>query len=441
MAPEGGRPNVTETRPTQGPATAGGRAEGPRRVVITGLAAITPIGCGAEAFHRAQLEGASGVRAISRFDASELSVRIAAEVDADPAAAVGGQALKRLDRGAALGLAAAAMAASDAGLDDLLAAERTDRARWGAAMATALGGMESLQQTLERTATRGLGRIDPFLLSKLIGNTPSAHVAMRFDLHGPMISPSTACATGTDALGQAFRAVRLGEADGMLAGGTEAPITPLIVAALAGMGALSQRNDDPEAASRPFDRERDGFVLGEGAAALVLETLEHARARGANIYAEVLGYGRSADAHHVTQPDPSGRGAALAMRRALDEAGLDPEAIDYVNAHATSTPLGDAAEARAIRSVFGGRADRLPVSSTKSMTGHMVAGSGAAEAVASVQALVSGIAPPTINQHDPDPELGLDTVPNVPREAPLKRALSNSFGFGGQNAALVLGKL
>ena len=437
MTPKGDRITVTETRARQtGPAAAA-----PRRVAVTGLGAITPIGWGAEAFHRAQLAAASGVRTITRFDASELAVRIAGEVDLDPAEVVGREAVRRLDRASALGLAAAAMALEDAGLDAALAREDSDRGRWGAAMATALGGMESLQETLDRAARRGLGRIDPFFLSKLIGNTPSAHVAMRYDLHGPMISPSSACATGTDALGQAFRAVRDGEAEGMVAGGTEAPISPLIVAALAGMGALSRRNDDPRTASRPFDRERDGFVLGEGAAALVLESFEHARGRGAHIYAEVLGYGRSGDAYHVTQPDPSGRSAALAMQRALAEARLEPDAIDYVNAHATSTPLGDAAEGRAIRSAFGPHAARLLVSSTKSMTGHMVAGSGAAEAIASIQALQSGIAPPTINQHEPDPEVGLDVVANVPREAELRRALSNSFGFGGHNAAVVLARL
>ncbi|MEJ2292555.1 MAG: beta-ketoacyl synthase N-terminal-like domain-containing protein, partial [Deinococcales bacterium] len=290
-----------------------------RRVVITGLGPVTPIGVGATAFHEAQLAGVSGVGPLRRFDATGLPVRIAAEVGLDPAEALGRAERRRLDRVAALGLAAAALAVEDAGLEDAFAGAG-DRSRWGAAVGTALGGIESLEQAGERARQRGPGRVDPFLLPKMIGNAVSAQVAMRYGLRGPMLSPSTACATGTDALGEAFRAVQRGEAEVMLAGGAEAPLTPLLLGALSAMGALSHRNDEPACASRPFDRERDGFVLGEGAAVLVLESLAHAERRGARIHAELLGYGRSADAYHVTQPDPRGGGAALAMRRALDEA-------------------------------------------------------------------------------------------------------------------------
>lgn len=410
-----------------------------RRVVITGLGPITPIGSGAARFHEAQLRGANGIGPLDRFDASGLPVRIAGQVDFDPAGSFERSELKRLDRAAALGVAAAALAVEDAGLSSELASAAFEPERWGAAVGTALGGMVSLQGTIERAADRGLARVDPFFLPKLIGNSVSAQVAMRYGLHGPMLSPSTACATGTDAVGGAYRAIRGGEADVMLAGGAEAPITPLLVAALAGVGAASRRNDEPGCASRPFDQDRDGFVLAEGAAVLVLETLERARRRGAHVYAEVLGYGRSADAYHVTQPEPGGRSAALAMRRALDEARLDPSGIDYVNAHATSTRLGDAAEHEAIRKVFGDHVRKLLVSATKSMTGHMIAGSGAAEAVATVQALASGVVPPTINHGRPDPGFELDVVPNAARDAAVGRALSNSFGFGGQNAALVFG--
>jgi 3-oxoacyl-[acyl-carrier-protein] synthase II len=413
---------------------------GERRVVITGLGPVTPIGTGAAAFHEAQLAGVSGVGPLSRFEASGLPVRIAAEVAVDPAGLGDRAALRRLDRVAILGLAASALAVEDAGLGDLLDGNG-DRTRWGSAVGTALGGMESLEQAGDRARERGLARVDPFLLPKMIGNAVSAQVAMRYGLRGPMLSPSTACATGTDALGEAFRAVRNGEADVMLAGGAEAPLTPLLLSALSGMGALSRRNDEPGCASRPFDRERDGFVLGEGAAVLVLESLTHAERRGARIYAELLGYGRSSDAHHVTQPDPSGRGAALAMRRALDEARLEPDDVDHVNAHATSTPLGDAAEATAIGRVFHDRTAGLLVSATKSMTGHLIAASGAAEAIATVQALVSGVVPPTINHARSDDGFALDLVTHAPREAPLRRALSNSFGFGGNNAALVFARL
>ncbi|MEJ2356672.1 MAG: beta-ketoacyl-ACP synthase II [Deinococcales bacterium] len=411
-----------------------------RRVVITGLGPVTPIGVGATAFHEAQLAGVSGVGPLRRFDATGLPVRIAAEVGLDPAEALGRAERRRHDRVAALGLAAAALAVEDAGLEDAFAGAG-DRSRWGAAVGTALGGIESLEQAGERARQRGPGRVDPFLLPKMIGNAVSAQVAMRYGLRGPMLSPSTACATGTDALGEAFRAVQRGEAEVMLAGGAEAPLTPLLLGALSAMGALSHRNDEPACASRPFDRERDGFVLGEGAAVLVLESLAHAERRGARIHAELLGYGRSADAYHVTQPDPRGGGAALAMRRALDEARLDPGDVDHVNAHATSTPLGDAAEATAIGLVFGDHALDLLVSATKSMTGHLIAASGAAEAIAAVQALVSGVAPPTINHACPDEGFHLDVVANAPRQAPLRRALSNSFGFGGNNAAVVFARL
>jgi len=396
-----------------------------RRVVVTGLGALTPIGVGQEAFHKAQLAGKSGVRPITRFDASALPVRIAAEVDVDPGAYLDRKELRRLDRFVQYALIAAQLALEDAGLKP----EDLDPERVGTLVGTGIGGMETWEAQSRVFLERGPNRISPFFIPMMIANMASAHIAMRYGFTGPSSTVVTACATGADALGSALRMIQLGEADLVLAGGTEAAITPMAIGAFAVMRALSTRNEEPEKASRPFTLSRDGFVMGEGAGVLVLEAYEHAKKRGARIYAELVGFGRSADAHHITEPHPEGKGAAL------KDAGIAPEQVGYINAHGTSTPVGDRAEVLAIKRVFGDHAKRLMVSSTKSMIGHLLGAAGAVEAIATVQALYHGVIPPTINLEDPDPELDLDFVPE-PREAKVDYALSNSFAFGGHNAVL-----
>jgi 3-oxoacyl-[acyl-carrier-protein] synthase II len=403
-----------------------------RRVVITGLGALTPIGVGQEAFHQAQLAGKSGVRPVTRFDASALPVRIAAEVEVNPEEYLDKKELRRLDRFVQYALIAAELALKDSGLE----LEAVDPRRVGTLVGTGIGGMETWEAQSKVFLERGPNRISPFFIPMMIANMASAHIAMRYGFQGPSSTAVTACATGSDALGSAMRMIQLGEAEVVLAGGTEAAITPMAMGAFAVMRALSTRNEEPEKASRPFTLSRDGFVMGEGAGVLVLEEYEHARRRGARIYAELVGFGRSADAHHITEPHPEGLGAALAMERALKDARVAPEEVGYINAHGTSTPVGDRAEVLAIKQVFGEQAKRLMVSSTKSMIGHLLGAAGAVEAIATVQALYHGVIPPTINLEDPDPELDLDFVPE-PREARVDYALSNSFAFGGQNAVLL----
>lgn len=402
-----------------------------RRVVITGLGPVSPIGVGAEAFHQAQLQGRSGIRRITRFDPSPLPVQIAGEVDVDLEAFIDRREARRLDRFVQLALVAAELALKDAGLE----VDRLDPTRVGTLVGSGIGGMETWEAQSRVFLEKGPNRISPFFIPMMIANMASAHIAMRYGFMGPSSTVVTACATGSDALGSAFRMIQLGEADIVLAGGTEAAVTPMAIGAFGVMRALSTRNEEPEKASRPFTKSRDGFVLSEGAGVLVLEEYEHARRRGARIYAEVVGFGRSADAHHITEPHPEGKGAALAMRAALKDAGIPPEKVGYINAHGTSTPIGDKAEVLAIKQVFGEHAKRLAVSSTKSMTGHLLGAAGAVEAIATVQALYFGVLPPTINLEDPDPELDLDFLP-TPREARVEYALSNSFAFGGQNAVL-----
>ncbi|WP_161881062.1 beta-ketoacyl-ACP synthase II [Deinococcus alpinitundrae] len=404
-----------------------------RRVVITGLGPVTPIGVGASAFHDAQRCGHSGVRRITRFDASELPVQIAGEVDVNLTRWIDPREGKRLDRFAQLALVAADLALEDAHLDPTI----LDPERAGVVIGSSIGGMETWEAQSRVAFERGLSRVSPFFIPMLMANAATAHVAIRYGLQGPSTASATACITGADAIGTALRLIQYGEADVILAGGADALVTPLGVSAFAVMKALSTNNDMPEAASRPFSAGRNGFVLSEGAGVLVLEVLEHAQARSARIYAEVMGFGRATDAHHIANPHPQGRGAAQAMRRALKDAGVVPEVIDYLNAHATSTPAGDRAEVLAIREVFGGHAPHLLISSTKSMTGHSLGASGAIEAIATVQAIASGLVPPTINLHEPDPELMLDFVPNQAREHRVRHALSNSFAFGGHTAALV----
>ncbi len=373
-----------------------------RRVVVTGLGPLTPIGVGAEAYHRAQLEGKSGVRPITRFDASVLPVRIAAEVDVNPEDYLDKKELRRLDRFVQYALIAAELALKDAGLEP----SALDPERVGTLVGTGIGGMETWEAQSKVFLERGPNRISPFFIPMMIANMASAHIAMRYGFMGPSSTAVTACATGSDAIGQAFRMVQLGEADVVLAGGTEAAITPMAIGAFAVMRALSTRNEEPTKASRPFTLSRDGFVMGEGAGVLVLEEYEHARRRGARIYAEVVGFGRSADAHHITEPHPEGKGAALAMRRALRDAQVNPEAVGYINAHGTSTPVGDRAEVLAIKEVFGAHAKRLMVSSTKSMIGHLLGAAGAVEAIATVQALHHGVIPPHHQPGRPRPGAG-----------------------------------
>lgn len=404
-------------------------------VLITGIGVVTPVGIGREAFWHALLEGRSGAGPIASFDASEMPVRIACEVtDFDASAYLEPRAVARSDRFTHMAVAASALAWEDAGLSGL-----SDTGRAGVVIGSGIGGLSTIESEHASFLSGGPRRVSPFMVPKLMPNAAAGAVAMHFGLHGPNLAVSSACATGAHALGEAARYIRFGLADVMLAGGSEAALTPLSLSAFARMGALSTRNDDPEGASRPFDAGRDGFVFGEGAGVLVLESAAHARARGAEPIARLLGYGASADAYHVTQPDPEGLGAQRAMRAALADAGLGPEDIDHVNAHGTSTPYNDRVETLALKAVLGVEAKRIPVVSTKSQTGHLLGAAGAVEAAACALTIAQGVVPATINLDDPDPECDLDYVPDGPRRVEVRYALSNSFGFGGQNACLVLG--
>jgi 3-oxoacyl-[acyl-carrier-protein] synthase II len=405
-----------------------------RRVVVTGLGLVTALGNSVEESWSALLAGKAGAAPISRFDAAEFPVRIACEVSGlQVGDYLDAKAARRMDRCSHLAVAAARQAESDSGLD---AAAIGDRA--GVAIGSALGGVASFEQAVLQVGSRGPDRVSPFAIVQTLPNLPSGWVSIELGTRGPLLAESTACAASNMALGDGLDAIRLGRADVMFCGGTEAPVTATAVAAFAAMRALSARNDDPATASRPFDRGRDGFVMAEGAAVLVLEELEHARARGAGIYAELAGYGISSDAHHVSDPDPVGTNPARALRMAFADAGIDAADVGYVNAHGTSTPAGDAAETRVLKLALGEAAARTAVSSTKGATGHTLGAAGAVEAVFTTLALDRGVLPPTINQLDPDPECDLDYVPNAPREQQVDVAVSNSFGFGGHNTAVVL---
>lgn len=404
-----------------------------RRVVVTGLGLVTPVGVDTESTWQGVLAGRSGIGPITRFDAAEYPVRIAGEVtDFDPTAHIPPRDAKKMDRFIQFAVAASMMAVKDAGLEPLPDPERT-----GVLIGVGLGGLETLEQGFEVVTTRGPKRVSPFTIPKLIANLAPGHVSMMLGARGPNLSSVSACATGAHSIGDAARLIAMDDADVVIAGGAEATITRLGIAGFAAMRALSTRNDDPAGASRPFDAGRNGFVSAEGAGVLVLEEREHALARGATIYAEVAGYGQSSDAFHMTKPSPDGAGAQLAMRNALRDAELAPEAIGYVNAHGTSTPFGDAIETLAIKQVFGEHAERLWVSSTKSMTGHMLGAAGAVEAAFCALVLHTGRVPPTINQVDADPDCDLDYVPNTAREGRFDAVLSNSFGFGGTNVSLI----
>ena len=409
-------------------------ANGRRRVVITGLGMVTPLGNDVDSTWDSLVAGESGAGPITQFDTSGYSVRFACELKGfDPTDWMERKQARRMDRFAQMALSAARMAEQDSGLS--IAA---DPARIGAAVATGIGGLGAFEDCFQNLLERGPDRTSPFSIIQIIPNMAAAWVSMELGTQGPLATETTACAASNMAIGDGLDAIRLGRADAMICGGTEAPVTRVGVAGFSAMRALSQRNDDPQRGSRPFDLDRDGFVMGEAGAMLVLEELEHARARGAKIYAEVLGYGTSSDATHVTEPDPSGVNPARAMRMALADAGVDPGEVGYVNAHGTSTPLGDPAETRVLKLALGEEhAVRTPVSSTKGATGHCLGAAGAVEAIFTILALERGVLPPTINYETPDPECDLDYIPNEARPQQVEIGVSNSFGFGGHNACVV----
>ncbi len=406
-----------------------------RRVVITGLGTLNPVGNDVPTYWASLVAGRSGIGPISAYDASDQSVRIAAEVKGfDPVALFGRKQVRRTDRFTQLVLAAADEAFADA---DLTFDENADNRHVGIIVGTGIGGLTTLLDSYDTMLARGPRRVSPLMVPMIMPNAGAGEIAIRYGLHGMAISIASACATGNNAIGEGAEQIRRGAAEVMICGSGESVMHPITLAALSNMGAVSQRNDEPERASRPFDADRDGFVMAEGAGVLILESLEHAQERGARIYAEMVGYGASCDAFHITAPDENGVGAARSMQAALDDAGLAPQEIDYINAHGTSTPLNDPVETRAIHTVLGKHAYKVAVSSTKSMIGHLMGAAGAVEAIACVKTLETGMIHPTINYETPDPECDLDYVPNEAREAHPRTALSNSFGFGGHNATLI----
>jgi 3-oxoacyl-[acyl-carrier-protein] synthase II len=410
-----------------------------RRVVVTGTGLITALGTGTEKNWQALLAGKSGIAPITRFDTAKLDTRFAGEVkDFQVEDFIDRRESRRMDLFAQYALAAADLAVRESGLP-----VGTDKPngyvpeRVGVIVGSGIGGISSLEEQHKKGLEKGFDRLSPFFIIQMIINMAPGLISIRYGAKGPNWSPVSACATSAHAIGEAWKSIRLSECDAVIAGGAEASITPLGMGGFSVMKALSSRNDDPAAASRPFDKERDGFVMGEGAGIIVLEEMEHAKKRGATILAELVGYGANSDAHHVTAPAPEGEGAARCIRLALASAGMRPEDIGYINAHGTSTPFNDANETKAIKTVFGDHARKVAVSSTKSMTGHMLGAAGGAEAVISVLALLRGVLPPTINLTSPDPDCDLDYVPNQPREVRVDAAMSNSFGFGGTNVVLV----
>ena len=407
-----------------------------RRVVITGLGAVTPIGNDVETFWSNLKNGVSGIRKIEAFDTTGYDCQIGGEVrDFEPKPFFKNpKDVRRTDRFAQLALAAAKMALEDSGID-LEKLKRRDR--FGVIVSSGIGGLRTLQDQQTILLTRGPSRNSPFTIPMLISNMASGLISMEYGLRGPNMCIVTACATSNNAIGESWRIIKFGDADIFLAGGSESPIVAIGLAGFSAMKALSTRNDEPERASRPFDRDRDGFVMSEGAGIVVVEELEHAKARGAKIYCEITGYGASADAYHMTAPPPNGEGAVRAMQVALEHAGVSPDQVDYINAHATSTDIGDICETRAIKRVFGDQAHKVAISSTKSMTGHLLGGAGGIEMAACALAIRDSVIPPTINLENPGEECDLDYTPNVAREKKVRVALSNSFGFGGHNATLV----
>ena len=407
-----------------------------RKVVVSGVGIVSPIGSDLKTFWANLVNGKSGIRTITQFDTSTYDCHIGGEVpDFDPTLYFKNpKDIRRTDRFAQFGMAAAKLALQDSGID----LEKVDRSRFGVLVGSGIGGLKSLEDQHTVLMNKGASRVSPFMVPMMIVNMASGLISMEYDLEGPNFSIVTACATGANSIGEAWRMIRGGEGDVFLAGGTEAVVCPLGIAGFCSMRAMSTRNEEPERASRPFDRDRDGFVMGEGAGILVLEEYEHAKARGAEIYCELAGYGLTCDAYHMTSPRPDGTTVARAMQSALDHAEARVTDIDYINAHATSTPVGDVCESNAIKLLAGAHAKSgLLVSSTKSMTGHLLGGAGGVESAVCVLSIKYGVVPPTINLDNPDPECDLDYVPKVAREKEVRLALNNSFGFGGHNATLV----
>ncbi len=408
-----------------------------RRVVITGVGMITPLGIGVEQSWNGLLAGRSGIKKITQFDAANFPTRIAGEVAGfNPEDYIEPKEIKKMDRFIHFALAAAQMAMNDSGLK--ITDENAERA--GVIVGSGIGGLRSIEHYHSVLLEKGPRRITPFFIPMLVVNLASGQISIRFGAKGPNSAVVTACATGSHAIGDAFKIIQRGDADAMIAGGTEAVITPLGIGGFNAMKALSTRNDEPEKASRPFDMDRDGFIMGEGAGIMILESLETALERGAGIYAEIAGYGMAADAYHITAPSPNGEGAARCMKMALKDAGVEPSVVNYINAHGTSTKAGDEIETYAIKTVFGEYAYKIPVSSTKSMTGHLLGAAGGVESVISILSIKDDIIPPTINLDTPDPECDLDYVPKQARRTTVNYALSNSFGFGGTNACLLFRK-
>ena len=405
-----------------------------KRVAVTGLGCVTPFGIGRHALFDALLAGRPAVSLISSFDTSDLKTKIAAEIkDFDPDPYFPKSETRRMDRFTQF----AAVAAKDALIDAKIDLNSLDKSRAGIVLGSGFGGISTTLEQHKTLLERGAKRVSPFCVPMMIPNMAAGNLAILFGLRGPNETVCTACASSSHAIAAAFRLIQSGKADLMLCGGSEAPVNPLILAAFSSMNALSKRNDAPEKASRPFDKERDGFVLGEGAGILILESFEHAKARKADVYAEIVGAGSSADAFHITSPDPEGLGAESAMRAALDDAGITPDKISSVTAHGTGTVANDPTETKALKAVFGEHAYKIPVNSIKSMLGHALGAAAALEAVSAVSSIVEGVIPPTINLEDPDHECDLDYVPNVSRKAELKYVMTDSFGFGGQNSVLI----
>jgi 3-oxoacyl-[acyl-carrier-protein] synthase II len=408
-----------------------------RRVVVTGLGMISPLGVGNEPTWQGLVEGRSGIGPITKFDATAYASRIAGEVKGfEPENWIEKKEVKKSDTFIHYAIVAAQMAVDDAKLEP----KNEDPDRVGVIIGSGIGGLPLIEEMHRKLLEKGPSRVSPFFIPGLIVNLAAGQISIRFNARGPSSAPATACATGAHAIGDAFKVIQRDEADVMFAGGTEAVITPLAIGGFAAMRAMSTRNDDPARASRPWDKERDGFVIGEGAGVLILEEREHALARGAQIYCELVGYGMTSDAYHITSPSEDGNGMARVMTRALKDAGLQPSDIDYINAHGTSTPVGDKVETLAIKTVWGGDAYNVAISSTKSMTGHLLGAAGGLESAIAAMVVRTGIIPPTINYENPDPACDLDYVPNQARQKDVRHVLSNSFGFGGTNATLIFSR-
>jgi 3-oxoacyl-[acyl-carrier-protein] synthase II len=408
-----------------------------RRVVITGIGVISPLGNDLQSFWESLKAGRSGISRYTAFDSERFDCKIAGEVRGfEPVRYYKTpKDVKRTDRYTQFAVAATRMCIDDAGLD----LSTVNPERVGVMVGSGVGGLATMEEQVGKTLTRGPERTSPFMIAMMISNMASGFISMEHGLRGPNMSIVTACATANNCMGEAWRIIKFGDADMMFAGGSEACIVPVGIAGFSAMRAMSVRNDEPEKASRPFDRDRDGFVMGEGAGVLILEEYEHAKKRGAKIYCEVAGYGLTADAYHMTAPSPEGEGAARCMRMSMNHAGVNPDEVDYINAHGTSTPIGDACETKAVKTAFGARAkEGLLVSSTKSMTGHLLGAAGAVEMAACVMAMQEGVVPPTINLDNPDPECDLDYVPHTAREHKVRIAISNSFGFGGHNSSVLI---